>query len=554
MFKIFAVLMSLQLILAPVALAQGAGDQFRDGPAKNGGVDLYAKQIVGLATSAIGSNILTTCKLGKMLPSLMIFMGGSLVHIASEVMGGKAQNENHKKRASSLKMLEEKMKQTPGGDLQRASLEEALKEEKETLAFINKRKMWVMAVTAAYLAATVATFVEKVNPTSPKYAGCVKHDPSMGKFTAMAISFAYNFVAGKVGGGGAISTYGGLLLSLAPMISGLESIVAKSYNTTTGRAITFGASTVLMGLITNGLAERASETKKNIKKLEEALANFKDATDTNSGIVTDTTSGANGGELAMLDPSSNKNYAINQLPDGTTLPQECWSSTGQGMEYSSGACKAPVQLPSIGISGNLNVPTLQAAAGLTNDLARQVASGNIGAAEASAAQLGAMAGQLKQIRDNMEKQMNDKLIAQGEKPVDLQAESEKLASQMLADFDSIAGTNAGLAGMDLGTTGSEATELSDKEDKNDSAAITTAAVDTSIDVPSASGNFFNEGLTNETSVSEVVAQDAPVEYEYDEKDVSERQDVSLWQQVSNRYLFQYNKLFEREKPKLEPVK
>ncbi len=65
----------------------------------------------------------------------MLFMGGSVVNIAGEIMAGKAQNENHKMRSSDLRMLSEKMKNTVGGDLQKEALEQALKEEKSDSRF-----------------------------------------------------------------------------------------------------------------------------------------------------------------------------------------------------------------------------------------------------------------------------------------------------------------------------------------------------------------------------------------------------------------------------------
>lgn len=566
MFKVLTVFLSLQLILAPVAIAQSAGDQFRDGPAKKGGMDLYAKQILSIGTSAIGANILTSCKLGAMLPSLMIFMGGSLVNIASEIMGGKALNENHKKRASSLKMLEEKMKQTPGGDLQKASLEEALKEEKETLSYINKRKMWAMAVTAAYLAATIASQIENVrsfNVTDPQqptitYVPC---KPSgMSKFTSLAVSLAWSMGPSLLGAkqeGGMISTVGTMLLTLGPQVGILEGLIPSMYSTPNKRAITFGAATVLQGLIVKGLMDRAKVTKGNIEKLENAIAAFKDQTNTDNGIAQDNSSASPlfNAEGAQIDPSSGRSYALNQLADGSSLPKECWTSTSKGMEYSASACKSPVRLPSANFAGGINVPTLQSAAKLSGDLAQQVARGDIGAAEASAAALGSQAGKLKEIRDNIAKQLNEKLKAKGEKPVDFEAESQKQAAQMMADFNKLSGSSSGLAG--LGSNGLDAALAETEKDKKDESNVTTATAGAGIDVPSATGGIITEGIVNDPSLSgEILAssETANVDYEYNMNDVSERQDVSLFEQVSNRYMFQYNKLFSREKPKLEPVK
>ena len=559
MFKVLTIFLSLQLILAPVAIAQSAGDQFRSEPARNGGMDIYAKQIVSLATSAIGANIITSCLKGKLLPSLMVFMGGSLVNIAGEIMGGKAQNENHKKRASSLKMLEEKMKQTPGGDLQKASLEEALKEEKETLAFINKRKMWSLAVTAAFLAAAGLSFMEKMRPD----LGIAACGPDYkAPFTAKALAVAYSVGPGLLGAGGdggPISQYGGMLVALGTMTGVLGKVVPKAYQTPMSRVITFGAATVLQGLIVKGLMDRAKATKENIEKLEKALAAFKDQTNTDNGIAQDGSSSSpmfdsNG---AQIDPNSGRNYAINQLADGSTLPKECWSSTNQGMEYSSSACKSPVRLPSPSFAAGINVPTLQSAAQLSNDLAQQVSRGDIGAAEASAAALGAQAGKLKQIRDNIAKQVNDQLKAKGEKPIDFEGESQKLASQMMSDFNKLSGSNAGLAGLGSGSGSGLDSALAGDADKKEETNVKTASGGAGINVPSVTGGIITEGLVNDPSLTEgflAASDNANVDYEYNEDDVSDRTDVSIFDQVSNRYMFQYNKLFSREKPKLEPVK
>ncbi len=562
MFKVFTIFLSLQLILAPVAIAQTAGDQFREAPAKNGGMDIYAKQILSIATSSIGANILTSCKLGAMLPSLMIFMGGSLVNIASEIMGGKALNENHKKRASSLKMLEEKMKQTPGGDLQKASLEEALKEEKETLSYINKRKMWAMAVTAAYLAAAIASQIENVRSFVDKsvFVACMPN--KMSTFTGIAVSMAWSMGPSLLGAkseGGMLTTVGSMLLTLGPQIGILEGLVPSMYSSPNKRAITFGAAAALQGLIVKGLMDRAKVTKDNIEKLENALAVFKDQTNTDNGIAQDGSTNApmfdsNG---AQIDPNSGRSYAINQLADGSTLPKECWSSTSKGMEYSSSACKSPVRIPSANFAGGINVPTLQSAAKLSGDLAQQVARGDIGAAEASASALGAQAGKLKEIKDNIAKQINDQLKAKGEKPIDFEGESQKLATQMMSDFNKLSGSNSGLAGLGSGSLSGLDSALAADSEKKEETNVNTASGGAGIDVPSVTGGIITEGLVNDPSLTEGILaanNNANVDYEYNENDVSDRQDVSIFEQVSNRYMFQYNKLFSREKPRLEPVK
>jgi hypothetical protein len=121
MKKLFSILLSLNLILTPVALAQQGQaevDAYKEtGTGSAGGYDFYSKQVLVLATSSLGASILTQCPGAFKLPSMITFMSGSVVNIIGEIALGKASNEAHKRKLSEIKIAEEKLAKK-GGEFQ----------------------------------------------------------------------------------------------------------------------------------------------------------------------------------------------------------------------------------------------------------------------------------------------------------------------------------------------------------------------------------------------------------------------------------------------------
>jgi hypothetical protein len=386
-------------------------------------------------------------------------------------------------------------------------------------------------------------------PPTSGFAMCVP-DPKP-SLIAKLLPMAYTFGATQIAEGGMIGTYGGFALALGTQIGLFKLKLSFLYQTPKARIITFGASTLLVGLILKGLMDRAKVTSDNIKKLEKVLANFNSGSQPSNALATDQAvdqaNNASGGQISTL--ANGNSNAINTLADGTTLPQHCFSSTSQGMNFSTDSCKAPARLPGMGFEGSLNVPTLASAANLAGTTAQSVASGNIGSAETSAAKLASMASAMRKVSDNLTKQLNDQLKKDGKPALDVDGEVNKQVQGMIADFNKQNGTN--LAASGFGSSGLDA--LKD-EKKTPGETINTASGGAAIDVPSAAGGVFTEGLVNEPSLTNDVAAAANADYEYNEKDISERNDVSIFQQLSNRYLFQYRKFFPEEEPKKEAVK
>lgn len=125
-----------------------------------GGFGFYAKQILAISTSIIGGSIIEQCALGAKIPSIITFMAGSLVYIASELSGAKQQNSDHNSRIEDIKTIEQKLK-SQGGEVQKAMLEQRLKEEKSTRDYFIKKRNWMIAVTAIYFAAMAMAIAEE---------------------------------------------------------------------------------------------------------------------------------------------------------------------------------------------------------------------------------------------------------------------------------------------------------------------------------------------------------------------------------------------------------
>jgi hypothetical protein len=207
--KFFAVLLSLQLIVAPV-LAQTASTQTAatttaaqaptgaDGkpitdPAqasqvqhqknpeydKNsqtaGGFEFYSRQLLSVANSVIGANIITRCSFGMKVPSIAMFWAASLTYIVSEIAnGGKAQNKDQNNYLDVIiaEMKKDKSERKGGGngDVQREVIEKRLADEKRTSKLVDDRTMWLSAVAAMYVAAAVMAILEETSGTSAAMA------------------------------------------------------------------------------------------------------------------------------------------------------------------------------------------------------------------------------------------------------------------------------------------------------------------------------------------------------------------------------------------------
>jgi hypothetical protein len=560
MKQLFSVLMSLHLILAPVAVSaaeglgmptEGAAEQFRSGEGgKNGGVDFYSAQVLTLSTGIIGSTILTKCVLGTTQPSILVFMGGSLGMIAKEILGGKTQGNFHQQRISDLKMLEDKMKGEGGGDYQKAALDAALADEKNNRDFIKKRKIWMMAITTIFYTATALALWEfalsKSPAPKPDNGLCQVNEAGDALLTKLLVG-AYN-MGNSRSGGGKISQYGGMAMSVSgnlvaskfePLLLGAVSTNNKKikiYDGGLGRSIAFGASAALSTAVTMGLARRQNVVENNISTMEKVLKSFKEKSKTSDGIKKD--------ETLANETKKNKDqkkYEIKALAEGT-LPKHCFSASKGGMDYSPESCKNPIKMKKPQWDINMNLPTLTSAANAAHDFGNALASGDMAQADLAAGNLAAMAGRVKEVKDNLIKQIDKQLEAKGEKPLQLEKAINERVASLQADMQKAAAAQ----GVKLASGEAELTPETNKDKKDSASAVASAPVqEVGTGLPEMNFNFAEEAGSGTGDAEMTASLDESLkDYESNEADILKKPEVSIFKQLSNRYLLNYTKIFE----------
>jgi hypothetical protein len=498
-------------------------------------------QILGMGTAIVGTSILVACPLKKSSPSIYIYFGGSLIYVASEFMGAKAQKAFLKANTEEIDQIIKSQKEG-GGDAQKAIIEKKLKEEEDKLGFVNKRKMWMIAITAVYFAATASAIVERLNMT--EVTPCTNGALAMPKQLALASALggAYSLVVGA----GAGSMISALIAAIAGAVIAYKQVELGMGDPTT-RAIAFGVAAALATTITMMLGSEAKKIEDNIKKLKELLEKFKKDTDTAGGLA-DGTSVTPRGSNITTNPTPGK---INPLPNGNQAARSCWANTSKGMEFSESACKSPFRVPRAKLNANLNLPTLQSVTGTAGDMAQAVAEGDMARADLLAGQLAANATRMKQVKDSLLKQLNDKLKAKGKKPLELDKEVNKRIGQMEA------GVNKNLASKGFGPLASSGASLGkdipadlptitpkDVGEK-EPIAIDNNKVSESVDEALSEGGVVEE---KQASLSESLEG-----FETTEDDISKRSDDSIFDQLSTRYLLNYHRFFERKKEEEAPA-
>ncbi len=637
MKNLFALLFSFQLILSPVVYAQDHNAGLKDayletGTGSQGGYDFYVNQVLVLGTSAIGSSIFTQCLEGLKTPSIATYMAGSLVHIMSEIAGAKSKNERHKKKRKDLEIEEDKLKKE-GDSSQKAALEHALQEEKDTRDFLNNRKNWMIAITAIYTAAMGLAIAEefqgqaiqisteaaccpsvKATEAAPLCAGatvgaaaciasyvtanapiCIanaklaaegvkanvmthsearaalvthcaginlpcckaageaqlalvygacKLVPVDGGASFISwnnlLTIAYGFGTGQLGSsGGAISQYGSMVIGLLSMIvPAISKTVSAAYNFPIPRSITFGASAALSGVLTTGLATRENKAEENIGKLEKVLREFKlQAAGDDLGLESDKL------DYNQKDPNGNesKKYDLKKLQTINT-PKTCFSKSGSQWNYSEKSCANTFKVPKPNLKG-VNFPALASVSGLSADMAQAVADGDMGKAGKISGEIGAYAARVREETKKLQAAYNE-MQKKNKKPTkDFDSDVNKQVASLQAELNKAAASkNMNLANLgeplpadDKKTDDSIKASKVTSEDSGSAPAVDPlAGISSTVETPVAAGIESNP----EQNLSD---------FETNEQDISKKNDVSLFKQLSNRYILNYTKIFERKK-------
>lgn len=602
MKKLIAILMSLNLILSPVVVH--AGDE--------GGYDFYSNQALVVATSIIGSNIITQCPKVFSTPSMITYMSGSLVHIASELLGAKAQNDNHKKKMKDMELLKEQMT-NEGGHVQLAALHQQKKDQEDTLDFIEKRKMWMEAITTIYTAAigfawyeeahgttlahTAANFIcAKDVPAAPACSGvvnpalvaakasgvlagtgeamelfCVKTGPFFDACTAGVLAYlafaypgclpwpadggagnvlkvlAYTMAFG-LSADGEYAQYGSVLVGLLTvLVPSLQPLVTHAYNYPFPRGVTFAAHALLSGAVVAGLAEREGIAKDNIRKIDDVITNFVLKAGDDGGIDPDADPGNSGGTGSGPEGLTQNlpNGQLEALPHLERNNDICMSRNQQGVvSIGSQNCGSPLRITPPKINMDLSTGTIAAVGNLAAEMANAAASGDVGRANVLASQINAMGANVKKDVKKIKDKYNEHLKKMGQKPVDFDKEvKDKVASMQAAFNKTVADNKIDLAPLKSG-------DLSLSKEPGKKAEQTNA-------VPLANKNFipetpkfdFSSGPEETSTTADAKAatlSESLDNYEVNENDISKKSDVSIFKQLSHRYILNYTKFFERK--------
>lgn len=562
MKKLFAIILSFGLIIAPMPAAQAA---------EGGGGML--KQLLGLGNGVVGASILTKCVLGTTQMSVNLYMMGSLAYIMGEILSGKQKAKDIDNQAASMDQFKDGMKE--GGDYQKKSIEIQIDNEKSNLAFIQKRKKFITATLVIYSLATIMALIEKwwsfpppAGLGKPDAAACTVGNPSH-KIWVLALTMGYSSL--MMSGGNLKGMATGMALQagikiLLPKMTLAGEIADKAVamlNEAFGRASFFGAMTVLVGLILKELTKAEKESKSRIADLEKVRDQFDDADNSLAEGATDGSEageGSNGGR-GKVDPSK-KVYALKALPQGTVLAKNCLSSSNGQPSFSEAGCKNPTKLTRPKFDVAMNLPALVAAGNSTADFTQALADGDTAKAEIEAGTLAGMAGRLTAIKDELVKKTNDKLKADGKKGLDFNAEVKRQMDELGAALNK---QEAGSGNYNLAELQGGEAAVSEIEKPAEN-VINTASAPTAVEIPAGEGldlsaigqgGVTEEGLTDPNANGNVASLDDSLnEYESTEGDISKERDVSIFKQVSNRYFLNYTKIFQRKEinpPLAEPA-
>lgn len=575
----------------------------------SGGFGHYSKQLLGVATSIVGSSIIEQCSFGLKIPSVATYMAGSITYLISEITGGQNQNTEQKERLARIEELKKQIAENKGGgDVQRVLLEQRLKEEQDLSAFVTERIDWLSAVAIMYTVAAGLAISEEIQgiaagvvaantactgiaastcsgsgPGYPacyaaQYAACVAVSPtgyaaangasaspasvptgqsaagstalyapgamgyltaylagayagctplsmgsvSVGPFSANLISFAYGmgFSMGENSMVGYVKLATAILNYLIP---GIKQLVVAAYNYPIPRAITFGVSAALVAAIITSLNQVKSQTEENIAQISKVVDDFKQATtDTNGmnqGSLANSEQGnhqnGGGGEIASSN-TNGKSYAVGnngtvtKLNPGvaTSKTKQCFANEKGNISFDNASCSKAVNIKPVAVKVKGNQSSLKTAAGLINEIANDMASGDRTSANLKMGQLNAMAGAINSEVDKLKSDYNknqkknkkdtldfDGAIAKEMKKYDDLYESEK--NKALKDEPKLASLAASFSnrsglGLDASKTDASAGE------------VNTASADSAIALPSGLAQKTSE----ETLLTEGISEDS----------------------------------------------
>ncbi len=538
MKKIYAIILSFGLIIAPVQHAKAEEAEMSWGGVTN--------MVLGLSTGLLGSTVLLRCKLGGAQPSLWAYMVGSLAYITSELIGAQA----HKAHINAIAVdLEEAKKKLQEGDsIQRLSLELQLNTQKENLAFVQKRKGWMYAVGVLYTLATTFAIMEAVAEAATlgvknSFAGCIHKDLTWRPLRALLFmafmptsALSSGIQNGWVQGG---IVLGSSLMFFKSVSDFMDKGLGPLIDHGIPRSITFGSFTLVSAATIIDLEITQGTIEKNIEDITKVLINQYEQ-NKKDGVIT-------GPGAERVASGLSRNNSIKKLDGYYALSSApCVSNSGGSISINSSNCKKPMKITRPNLSGSFSNNTLQSATAIGADYVNALAAGDMAKAEVLGGQLSNMAGRLKIIRDDAIKKYNQVAKEKNKKILDFDKEVKAFNESM-----------SGNLSKSLASQGIDPQKLNKASSNSVNKPVASISAQPTPEVAAPEVPIENLASTPETPAEEVAQTPAPTleesleNFESSESDISPEKQVSIFKQVSNRYILNYNRFFREEEPNPE---
>ena len=518
------------------------------------GTAAYVKALSTLVLGATGSAALTACGNAGARPSIWVFTAGSIAMIAGDMILAKSYTDYQKKKKNELKLSEETMKDE-NGSFQKESIEQRLSMEKEELKNIQKREILHYAMgtvmTAAMTIALLEGEIEIIIPTPffPNlfFMYTVTCVPTTAEVWGVSVGSVLQSVwasaagmSGGTSGAGQWFSYLTMALSFMPQIT--SKLMTTAMKTGTSRAIYFGANAVPLFWVAADLTGRKSVAKENIKKLEDLLTKVKGESTSNG-----TEAGLPGAD-EYNDPIAGPKTNIKALPTVAT-PKSCFSMNNNTASFGNSSCKNAVKLSPINFKGEIKIPELQNVALSAIKAANHMSAGNWEDAEVSLNDINANAARIRDIAEEVQKKYNDNMKAQGKPTIDFKGEIAKQTAALDAEVAKAMGLNSNQLAAAQPATINPTEEAKEESTKSETAAVAPVMGAPVMDL-SGIGGGMESAVVSGTSETKSL-DDSLNDYEVAENDIVKDPGVSIFKQVSNRYILNYNRFFNSAKKSLE---
>jgi len=577
MKKFISIILSFSLMISPLGFTSKAIADEDGSKIKN-----FVPQVVGLAIGTVGSTIMLKCKLGTTRPSLWVFMGGSAVYIYDQIDSATRMVKQMEKQAEYLDAI--KSSGTPGGEYQLAALEAQLKDQEQTLEFIKKRMNLLTIAGIAFGTATAVALAEGIAgivPGADPPAICIPRPSANSKILGF-LSTAFSQVAssgGKLNMNSMATDLGKNLLKkkpqmhekLIPVTDATETVSVPLMNNGFSRAAFF---TLLTSWVVFESIKKLKEEKdsvvKNISVVKTMIKNFKEISKSDGGLI-----------LAKENGTVVKPNAISDIKGG----EEDTSKKCIGSDYSisEAACSNKLKLEKLQLDRSIYSPELISEIQGVQDFTNAVIDGDVERAGSISAGMQNSASRLQKIKEDLLVKINQKLVADGKKPLNLDEEAKKQLKSLTDEFkkQGIDISPSDLSRSDLASSDSSSSSSSSSDGSSSgssspqvhsslSPALSSVSPQSgespeksegdnskaSMNMPSLSEGW---GSTDQNSEGEKLGfgSSEPGSSEGSQGnsqglEITEDKEASLFKQLSQRYILNYSKIFNSKNQAPEP--